>query len=301
MANTCACGTDHAAEAGGALTPPAALGRRRMLRGLAGAALVLPWLGAQNAQAKHAKPAAVAEEKHSEPKAEPGASKGGGHGEWTYEGEKGPENWGNLKPEYASCGAGKNQAPIDLTDMTEAELAPVDLEYQDAAMTVVNNGHTIQANMAPGNVLRMGRRVFNLLQFHFHAPSEHALMGKRFDLELHLVHKDQGGNLGVLGVLIKKGPRNDALQTVWDNLPKDSATEVKGPKFNCESLLPAERSYFRYSGSLTTPPCSEGVSWYVLQTPIAASEEQIRTFTTIFPNNSRPLQKRNGRAIISTL
>jgi carbonic anhydrase len=231
-----------------------------------------------------------------------GSSKSGGgsHGCWSYEGADGPENWADLKPENAICRAGNRQTPIDLTELTEAELAPVVIDYQSAAITVVNNGRTIQANVPPGSVLRMGRRTFQLLQFHFHAPSEHTLAGQRFDMEMHLVHKDEWGNLGVLGALIKQGDRNPSLQEIWDSIPKDGGSERKGPNFNSASLLPIDLGYFRYSGSLTTPPCSEGVSWYVLRTPITASEEQIRTFAKIFPKNARPIQKSNDRAVIAT-
>jgi carbonic anhydrase len=310
LADTCPCGANHSADAH--ITqpdPPAArksFDRRLLLRGLAGAALVLPWAAAR-AQEEHAEPKGhdepkASESKHGEkPAAESKSGKrDGGHGGWSYEGAEGPENWADLKPENAICRVGKRQTPIDLTDLTEAELAPVVADYQSAAITVVDNGHTIQANIPAGSVMHMGRRTFQLLQFHFHAPSEHTLFGQRFDMELHLVHKDEWGNLGVLGALIKKGDRNPALQTVWDNIPKGSGSERKGPKFNAASLLPADLSYFRYSGSLTTPPCSEGVSWYVLKNPITASDDQILRFTKLYDNNSRPLQKRNDRALIAT-
>jgi carbonic anhydrase len=291
------------------------LSRRLALRALGGAALALPLIGHALAEEKHA----AKEEGHgaaskgtqaqtggtpSEPRAsDHGAPKGGGKVEahWGYEGEAGPENWANLSPEYAICRTGRRQTPIDIMDLAEAELANLELEYQDSPLKVVNNGHTIQANVAPGSMMTVGKRNFQLVQFHFHAPSEHAMNGRRFEMELHLVHKDEWGHLGVLGVWMKKGERHPALQTVWEHMPRDAKAERQGPKFNPKSLLPADLGYYRYSGSLTTPPCAEGVSWYVCRAPISVGEDQIRAFTKIFPMNARPIQKRNDRPVVANL
>ena len=180
----------------------------------------------------------------------------------------------------------------------DAELADIKTDYMVSATKAINNGHTVQFNYQPGSQMVVGERSLHLLQFHFHAPSEHTLFGRRFDMEMHLVHKDDWGNLGVLGVFLKKGERNQALQKLWDAIPQEAGGEKNGPKINVAELLPASLRYYRYAGSLTTPPCSEGVSWFVAREPITVAEEQVKQFVKAVPASSRPVQARFDRPIL---
>lgn len=224
-----------------------------------------------------------------------------GHG-WGYEGEHGPENWGGLKEDYAACSAGRQQSPIDLTEAVPADLADAPVSYQAMPLKILNNGHTVQCNAAPGSHVTLEGTKYELLQFHFHHPSEHAIDGKRFDMEAHFVHKSEAGVLSVLGVMIAPGAANKALAPVFEHMPTKQAEEreISGVKIAPADILPGDRAMFRYFGSLTTPPCSEGVNWMVLKTPIEASQEQIGKFAKAFPGNARPLQQRLRRFILGS-
>jgi carbonic anhydrase len=224
---------------------------------------------------------------------------GAGHG-WAYTGANGPENWGNLSPEAAVCGAGKQQSPIDIGNLAAVELADIQFDWQPGPLKVVNNGHTIQFNVTPGSQMRVGPRTFRLLQTHFHAPSEHTLFGRRFDMEAHFVHVDEWGQLGVVGVMMQRGERNPALQQLWDFLPNEVGVEQAAGKGSLENLLPNGRRYYRYAGSLTTPPCSEGVSWFVLREPVTVSDDQLQAFTRRVTANARPVQPVGSRQVLST-
>jgi carbonic anhydrase len=217
---------------------------------------------------------------------------------WTYEGEEGPAHWAELSPDFAACSAGRSQSPIDLTGSAPQDLANVVFHYQPSQVNIINNGHTIQVNYDPGSSIELDGVRYDLLQFHFHAPSEHSLDGKLAEAELHLVHKSADGKLAVVGVLIESGPDNPAFKTVWDNLPTQPGPvqNVKA-EVNAASLLPAVQTTYRYTGSLTTPPCTEGVQWYVMTTPVQMSADQIATFTKIVEGNNRPLQPLNGRTL----
>lgn len=226
---------------------------------------------------------------------------GGGEKEvhFEYEGKNGPESWGSLKPEWATCGSGKEQSPIDLTTTappTNPKLVP---DYAPSALTILNNGHTVQANYAPGSKLTVDGHEYALLQFHFHAESEHTVNGRHSPLEVHLVHKDSTGKLAVLGILIEEGAENLALKPVFDNLPakKGEPQTIASATVDLADLLPENLSAWRYAGSLTTPPCSEQVSWQVLSTTVTASKAQIEKFTAIFENNARPAQALNARSV----
>ena len=217
---------------------------------------------------------------------------------WAYEGENSPEHWGDLKIEFATCGTGNEQSPIDLTAASSVDLENITFAYQDSEVTILHNGHTIQVNYDEGSHIEIDGQQFELLQFHFHSPSEHVVDGASFSAEMHLVHADAEGNLAVVGVLIAEGEENTAFAPVWDNLP-DHATDptATGVRILATDLLPAEPLVYRYNGSLTTPPCSEGVLWSVMANPIEMSAEQIDMFTNILEGNNRPLQPLNPREL----
>ena len=220
---------------------------------------------------------------------------------WSYEGKGRPEHWGELQPNFKVCQLGMEQTPIDLANGMKGAAAPVALDYKPLALRIVNNGHTIQVNADAGSSCIIGADKYDLLQFHFHHPSEHLLSGKPFDLECHFVHKSGAGDLAVVGVFIKPGAKNAALQTIFDAMPKREGPELRASgSVDPAALLPKASSYFRYMGSLTTPPCSEGLTWTVFKEPIEASTEQIKQFAQLFPNNARPVQNRNRRFLIET-
>lgn len=219
---------------------------------------------------------------------------------WEYEGHAGPEHWGELDPAYAACAQGKNQSPIDLTGFIEAELAPLGLSYTTQTAEILNNGHTVQANFAPGSKLTVDGREFELKQVHFHAPSENQIQSKSYAMEAHLVHADANGALAVVAVMIEPGAENAALKALWENMPeKEGDKNPIKQGITGEALLPKSRDYYRFNGSLTTPPCSEGVRWLVMKNPITASQEQIDRFTKVMghPNN-RPLNPTNARPVL---
>jgi len=228
------------------------------------------------------------------------AAAGGIH--WGYEGERGPGHWGSLEPEFKACELGLEQAPIDLEGAVRAELAGVRPQFQATRLEILNNGHTVQVNCAPGSGSTIDGERYELLQFHFHHPSEHLLSGKAFDLELHFVHKSAAGRLAVLGVFMRPGMENVALEPIWKAMP-EHPTEARSHDVMIEParLLPRSPAYFRYWGSLTTPPCSEGVLWSVYREPVEVSEGQIRRFAELFPLNARPVQPRHRRFLLQTL
>ena len=189
---------------------------------------------------------------------------------------------------------------MDIATQTQPpeESNPIQFNYQPINLTVKNNGHTIQVDYPPGSAIVLDGKKYELLQFHFHTPSEHTVDRIALAMEMHLVHQNSEGNLAVVGVLVKEGEENYFLQQIWEHLPESKGEkEVKGVKINAENLLPSNRDYYSYSGSLTTPPCSEGVSWNVLKMPIEASAEQIEHFMEIYQMNARPVQPLNRRKI----
>lgn len=219
---------------------------------------------------------------------------------WSYEGEAAPANWGKLDPKFVMCGMGKNQSPIDLDALVEAELAPLKMTYATPSAEIVNNGHTVQVNYQPGSTLMVDGRAFELKQFHFHAPSENKIGGKQFPMEAHLVHADKDGNLAVVGVMFSEGVSNPFLAKLWEKMPaKKDEKNALAAGLNVSQLLPADKDYYRYNGSLTTPPCTEGVRWLVLKKPATVSKGQVEAFTKIMghPNN-RPVQSVNARPIL---
>lgn len=223
-------------------------------------------------------------------------------GHWTYEGEEGPEHWGELSPDFAVCAKGKAQTPIDIQhEIDAAKFEPIKFSYTTDASEILNNGHTVQANIAAGSSITVDGIEFQLKQFHFHTPSENLNHGKSFPMEMHLVHADKDGNLAVVSVMIQEGTENAALAKLWAQLPQhaDEKTALNA-KVNPSSLLPKSQHYFRFDGSLTTPPCSEGVRWLVLKEPISASKVQIEALAkVVHEHNARPVQMVGARVIVS--
>lgn len=217
---------------------------------------------------------------------------------WSYGGAENPTQWGRLGHDFATCEVGKNQSPIDIRNPVPGSPAKVEFNYAPSPLTVVNNGHTIQVNYQPGSTVSINGEKYELLQFHFHTPSEHEISGKAAAMELHFVHRNQKGQLAVVGVLMNEGPTNPTIDAIWKHIPKTKGTNtVKGLTINAASLLPKSTTYFSYAGSLTTPPCSENVRWNVLAEPIQVSAEQIAAFESLYQVNARPTQPINGRAI----
>ena len=218
---------------------------------------------------------------------------------WSYQGETGPDAWGGLSPENQACGAGNQQSPIDLSSHVPSVLYDLEVHWRPAEFQVVNNGHTIQANGGAGSHVMLGGLRYELLQFHFHAPSEHTVDGRPYAMECHFVHKTENGGLTVLGVFMTPGAEHAELVKVWSAMPTEHGgkTLSDGP-VNHRRLLPASAAVYRYAGSLTTPPCSEVVNWVVYRDPIEVSREQIQQFTKLYPANARPVQALNRRFVL---
>jgi carbonic anhydrase len=219
---------------------------------------------------------------------------------WAYEGKEGPGEWGNLDSSYAACSVGKTQSPIDIKGAEKTDLPALNFSYRAAPLSIIDNGHTIQVNYAPGSTLTVGEKLYTLKQFHFHHPSEEQVNGKDFPLVAHLVHADAEGHLAVVAVLFELGNANPLIDTLWKNIPavKEKPQDIASISIQAQDLLPTERSYFTYAGSLTTPPCSEGVSWYVLNAHTTISPQQLAAFAKIYRMNARPIQPTNGREIL---
>jgi carbonic anhydrase len=220
---------------------------------------------------------------------------------WSYEGKTGPIVWSKLDPAYQACNKGHEQSPIDIRGAhINKALEPVEYHYLSGGVTVVNNGHALQVNVHPGSYIVTGGVRYDLIQFHFHSPSEEAIRGKFADMDVHLVHKSADGKLLVIAVrfLRDQDIPNALLATLTDNLPKKEGKEVVvTDMINPGGLLPADRGYYTYTGSLTTPPCTEGVRWIVYEQEMTMSRTQYRAFQSLYKINSRPLQDAHGRRI----
>lgn len=242
-----------------------------------------------NPAARAAEAGPVAKDTHS----------GTGHEvHWSYDGETGPDNWARLKPEWKICGSGERQSPIDIRDGVRVDQEPIRFYYKPSGFRVIDNGHTVQVNVSAGNrIMAMGRE-FELVQFHFHRPSEERVNGKLYEMVAHLVHKDKDGRLAVVAVLLDKGLSNPIVQLLWNHLPLERNVEYPAAvALDVEALLPQDRGYFSYMGSLTTPPCAEGVLWIVLREPAPVSADQVAAFARLYPSNARPIQQAAGRLI----
>lgn len=219
---------------------------------------------------------------------------------WGYTGESGPSHWGKLSPEFATCSSGKNQSPINITGMIEGDLPQLTLDYKPGGNAVTNNGHTIKINYKPGSSITVAGLSYELKQVHFHAPSENTIEGKSYPMEAHFVHADNEGNLAVIAVFYEFGETNKELNKAWLGIPQKTGTVYKlYESVNAVSLLPGNHDYYRFNGSLTTPPCSEGVKWFVLKEAGSVSKDQVDKFSRIMhhPNN-RPVQPINARIVV---
>jgi carbonic anhydrase len=217
---------------------------------------------------------------------------------WSYEGESGPHGWAKLSPEYAKCGSGQRQSPIDIRDGMKVDLEPIKFEYRSSIFKVVDNGHAIQASDTGRNFMSVMGRRFRLIQLHFHRPSEEAIDGKHFEMVVHMVHMDGDGRIAVVAVLVDNGARQPVIQTVLNNLPLEKGDAfAAATTLDANQILPENRRYFTYMGSLTTPPCTEDVLWLVMKEPVQASVDQLNLFQRIYPMNVRPIQGSMGRII----
>ena len=223
-----------------------------------------------------------------------------GKAHWGYHGEIGPKHWGDLSPDYILARTGKQQSPIDIPNVRKAKGLPFKTSYKTTGLSLVNNGHAIQVNCDEGSTLQVGNVTYDLKQFHFHSPSENTVNGKHFDMECHLVHLNAKGEIAVIGVLFKKGAENGFLAKFWGRMPGEAGSEVKDEKvqLNIVDLLPKDQSCYAFMGSLTTPPCTEGVKWYLLSTPVEMSAGQLTAFQKLYKDNYRPVQPLNERRII---
>ena len=222
------------------------------------------------------------------------------HHEWDYGKQHGPMHWGAIKPEFATCGVGKTQSPVDIRNAQPGKLDPIQFDYQPTPLRIIDNGHTIQVNYAPGSMITVGDRRYELQQFHFHKPSEERVNGKTYPMVAHLVHKNRDGALAVVAVLLTIGPDNPVVKTLWSKLPKEKEKESApgNVTIDATALLPKDHTaYYTFPGSLTTPPCSEGVTWFVLVHPGHLSKAQVDRFGKIYSHNARPVQPLNGRVV----
>ena len=218
--------------------------------------------------------------------------------DWSYSGAKGPPRWGG------TCSTGKAQSPIDIrtADVTVAKLPALTFDYRPGPLHIIDNGHSVQVNVAPGSTLLIGDTRFTLVQFHFHKPSEETINGRHFAMVVHLVHRDDHGQLAVVAVPLIEGTTNPLIDILWRHLPHEKGREISpsGVMIDATPLLPRNRAYFVYTGSLTTPPCTEEVRWFVMKSESSISAEQIAVFGKIYAHNARPIQPLNGRQVIAS-
>ena len=218
---------------------------------------------------------------------------------WDYGDAEGPSHWGELKPEFAPCRIGHRQSPVDIHNPQKADLPPIRFDYKPSPLHIIDNGHTIMINYAAGSSISIGEKTYVLKQFHFHRPSEETINGKGYEMSLHLVHADQDGNLAVVAVLLERGDDNRLVHELWNDFPKEKEQEATFPQtqINAAELLPVERGYYTYPGSLTTPPCSENVTWFVLKHPVTMSSAEIEQFAKLYRHDARPTQPLYGRVV----
>ena len=222
---------------------------------------------------------------------------------WSYSGNAGPDLWGNLQESYQDCKNGKRQSPINIVSnntIKENSLGNLYFDYKDAKINIINNGHTIQVNSDNTSYSSFQGKKFKLLQFHFHSLSEHTVNGKNYPMEAHLVHQADDGELAVVGIFLKVGKYNQTMQKVFKLMPKNAGQTNKNDNFsiNANDLLPKDRNYYHYLGSLTTPPCTQIVEWYVMKQPIEISDKQLEEFQRLYKGNYRPVCDLNNRKIL---
>jgi carbonic anhydrase len=219
---------------------------------------------------------------------------------WEYVGKNGPVNWGKMDPAFHACSDGKQQSPIDIHGAhLNKSLPPIEFHYMASGATIENNGHTVMITPHPGSYIVIGGVRYDLMQYHFHHPAEESVKGKLDDMDVHLVHKSADGKLAVIGVRFRENANepNATLATLWTKMPTQIGQKNDVPEINPAGLLPADRGYWTYMGSLTTPPCTEGVRWFVMEQDLPLSREQLRYFSGVEKLNSRPIQETRGRRI----
>lgn len=252
-----------------------------------------PPAGEPNEDASHAQPAVESsKDTHAAPHAE--------ESHWGYSGAQGPATWGQ-RADCAECDAGTQQSPVDIPAGMPTHNADIEFSYVPMALTLVNNGHTVQVNASRDSFIEAEDTRYDLLQFHFHALSEHTLAGKHADMEVHFVHKSADGQYAVIGVFLSTGEHNPAFAPIFSNLPSTAGESLyaKGVAINTIDLMPTSRAYYRYDGSFTTPPCTEGVKWFVMEQAVELSREQVSSFTELYNNNFRPTQPIGARKFIA--
>ena len=221
---------------------------------------------------------------------------------WSYDGARGPDHWSELDPDYAICNRGKAQSPIDIEGAAKAKLPPLSFRYRAGPLNIINNGYTavrVDYALGNGNVLIVGGKSYELTQFHFHRPSEEEIGGKRFDMVVHLMHQAADGSVAGVAIPLKAGKANAAVESLWAQMPSHAGTYhvVPGVSIDPGGLIPADTGYYTYEGSVTAPPCTEHVTWFVLKTPMEVSAEEIARFAALYPHDVRPLQPLNGRVV----
>jgi carbonic anhydrase len=221
---------------------------------------------------------------------------------WDYGEAHGPSHWGDLNPEFVTCKNGHRQSPVDIRNPKQADLPPIHFEYKPSPLHIIDNGHTIMVNYSPGSYISVGDKKYALKQFHFHRPSEEKVNGKRFDMTAHLVHADEDGNLVVVVVLLEEGEDNPLVHELWNYLPREKEKEevLNGVQIDIGKLLPVDRGYYTLPGSLTTPPCSENVTWFVLKHPMTVSTTEIERFSQLYRDNARPTQPLYDRVVLES-
>jgi carbonic anhydrase len=221
---------------------------------------------------------------------------------WDYGDAHGPSHWGDLNPEFATCKNGHHQSPVDIRNPKQAALPEIQFEYKPSPLHIIDNGHTIMVNYSAGSFISVGGKKYALKQFHFHRPSEEKINGKGFDMTVHLVHADEDGNLAVVAVLLQQGEDNPLVHELWNDLPKEKDKEefLDNVQINLSQILPPNRGYYTFSGSLTTPPCSEDVTWFVLKDPVTISAEEIERFSQLYRDDARPTQPLYDRVVLES-
>lgn len=227
------------------------------------------------------------------------ADSGYNDGHWSYTGHNGPEHWAGISKKFKLCGNGKEQSPIDISDAKIANLPAIQFDYKPDRLEILNNGHTILVKSTKGSSVTVDGEKYELLQFHFHSPGENTVDGKVFPMEMHLVHKNTKGEFMIMGVFTRAGAKNAVLDKIWNHIPQQSGDmkKVASVSINAADLLPTDRSYYRFNGSITIPPCSEGVKWMVLKTSIEVSDKQIKQFSRVVGMNARPVQPVHSRIL----
>lgn len=220
--------------------------------------------------------------------------------EWSYGGYTNPTEWGELSSKYRTCETGNKQSPINIRefDTSRGGRGNVQFNYDPSDLEVINNGATVKVNYDSGSSVTIDGKTYKLKQFHFHTPSEHRINDELSAMELHLVHKSNDGDYAVVGVMIEPGKTNSEMAKVWSNIPDRGNTKKLNRQVSAANFLPQEKDYYKYSGSFTTPPCTQGVTWIMFDQPIKASKQQIDAFSSLYPANNRPIQEVNNRQIM---